>query len=461
MRAIYNFGALFPFLTPGAHALYETTYHSTSLAIQPFTILQKSPSYDPDNTTLFLVCPVGTVVDQPGPTIYTSTGDLVWSNPSLGGCEDFNIQTFNGQQYLTMWLGSGSAVTALVTAFNTIPLDLTSVGGPADGFYANSIVQEIDIATNRVLFNWTSVDHIALSESYNNISQTGEGSSAATAWDAVHVNSIDKDSEGNYLISSRNCQTLYKVDKSGAIVWRLGGKMSDFVAQGNGTDFHWQHHARWRTDGTQISVFDDGAATIGNGSIIVDEPIATGKYLNVDQTAMTVSLASRFFPSPSTGFSVAEGSIEPYGNTVVVGYGSNPWVEAYDIDTATALFSAVIGPNNASIPLGGVTNYRVFQTSTLQFTGHPTQLPAVALINGTVYVSWNGATHVASYTLLTGSETGNVSTPVRNVAKSGFETAISATGSGAYISVAALAANGTTLGRGAIYKTSDGTAASR
>jgi hypothetical protein len=113
MRTIYNFAALVPFLTPGAHALYETTYHSTSLAIQPFTILQKSPSYDPDNTTLFLVCPVGTIVDQPGPTIYTSTGDLVWSNPSLGGCEDFNIQTFNGQQYLTMWLGSGSAVVGV------------------------------------------------------------------------------------------------------------------------------------------------------------------------------------------------------------------------------------------------------------------------------------------------------------------------------------------------------------
>lgn len=258
--------------------------------------------------------------------------------------------------------------------------------------------------------------------------------------------------------------------------------MSDFVAQDNGTDFHWQHHARWRTDGTQISVFDDGAATLGNGSIIVNEPIATGKYLNVDQTAMTVSLASQFFPSPSTfllcfrcndndggvptllldsGFSLAEGSVEPYGNTVVVGYGSNPWVEAYDIDTAATLFSAVIGPNNASIPLGGITNYRVFQTSTLEFTGHPTQPPAVAVTNGTVYVSWNGATHVASYTLLTGSETGNVSTPVRNVAKSGFETAISATGSGAYISVAALAANGTTLGRSAIYKTSDGTAVSR
>ena len=174
MRTIYNLAALVSFLTPGAHALYETTYHSTSLAIQPLTILQKSSSYDPDNTTLFLVCPVGTIVDQPGPTIYMSTGDLVWSNPSLGGCEDFNIQTFNGQQYLTMWLGSGSAVvgaqegsgnatmlnsnyeivmnvsavnpggtdlhefnivkpanqTALVTAFNTIPVRFHCAGGP-------------------------------------------------------------------------------------------------------------------------------------------------------------------------------------------------------------------------------------------------------------------------------------------------------------------------------------------
>lgn len=71
-------------------------------------------------------------------------------------------------------------------------LDLSSVGGPVDGWYLNALIQEIDIATGHVLFNWTSFDHIALDESYNNLTVTGEGGSSANPWDAVHINSIDK-----------------------------------------------------------------------------------------------------------------------------------------------------------------------------------------------------------------------------------------------------------------------------
>ncbi|KAJ7698326.1 ASST-domain-containing protein [Mycena rosella] len=335
-------GALLALLTPRVHALFETTYHSSPLAIQPFTVLERSPDYDPSNTTLFLTCPAGLNVVQPGPAIYKATGELVWADPSLGGCNDLNFQEFDGQQYLTVWVGVGSAAgggagsgtahllnsnyeivknvsavnpegtdlhefnivkpankTALVTAFLPVPLDLTSVGGLADGWYFNSIIQEIDIATGRVLFNWTSVDHIALDESYNNLTLTGEGTSASNPWDAVHINSIDKDAAGDYLISARHTQTIYKIDKNGTIVWRLGGKSSDFTAQSNNTEFHFQHHARWRMDDTQISLFDDGAAALGLSVIIINEPVATGKYLNIDQTAMTVSLANQFFPSPS------------------------------------------------------------------------------------------------------------------------------------------------------------------
>ncbi|KAJ7457549.1 ASST-domain-containing protein [Mycena galericulata] len=445
-------------LCPAAYALYEITYHSSSLAIQPFTVVERSPNYDPYNTTLFLTCPGGTDVLQSGPTIYSSTGELVWSDPSLANCEDFNIQTFNGEQYLTMWFGVGSPLAGtgdgvgLMLNSHMVQINLSSVGGPIDGWYLNAIIQEVDIATGDVLFNWTSIEHIALNESYNNLTATANTS--ATAWDAVHINSIDKDSAGDYLISSRHCQTIYKIDKNGTIVWRLGGKTSDFTAVGENTDFHWQHHARWRMDDTVISVFDDGAAVLDT-TLFIDETVATGKYLNVDQSAMTVSLAKRLFPSIATNVSFAEGSVEPYGDSILVGFGTNPWVEAYDAASEAVVFSAIIGPNNASLWLGGISNYRVFQTSTLEFTGHPTQPPNVSVTSEDVYVSWNGATHVASYTLLTGPSAEEVVTEVVNVAKTGFETKMSAAGSGAFIAVAALASNGTTLGTSAVYNTSD------
>ncbi|KAF7326566.1 hypothetical protein MVEN_02609800 [Mycena venus] len=482
------------YLAPRVLAEFEITYKSSPLAIQPLTILERSLDYDPDNTTLFLTCPVGIDVSQPGPTIYDSRGELVWADPSLGSCGNLNLQTYDGEDYLTMWVGNGSAgtgqqtgsgvgimlnsryeiehnvtavnpeatdahefnipgpenKTALLTAYHAIPFDLTSVGGPQNGWYLNAIIQEIDIATGSVLFNWTSIDHIAFSESYNNISQTGEGDSTFP-WDAVHINSIDKDSAGNYLISARHTQTVYKIDKNGTIIWRLGGKTSDFTPIGNNAQFHWQHHARWRADESQISLFDDGAAIIDT-TVLIDEPVASGKFLAIDQDAMTVELVGRFLPSPISGFSLAEGSTEPYGSTVVTGYGFNPWIVVQDFATSAVLLSATIGPNNSSLSLGAVTNYRAYQTSTLRFTGRPTQPPSAVLDGEDVYVSWNGATHVAEWALLTGSTVENVTTVVATVPKTGFETKMSAAQSGAYIAVAGLAANGTTLGTSAALR---------
>ncbi|KAJ7268114.1 ASST-domain-containing protein [Mycena haematopus] len=502
MRWLFPLAAVFRFTPVGVQALFEPTFHSSSVVVQPLTILERSPLYDPENTNLFLVCPNGVAVAEPGAAIYKSNGELVWADSTFGNCYDFNIQQYNGQQFLTLWVGAGSAAvgqqmgfgtvlmmnssyqvvmnasavnpegtdlhefnivkpenkTALVTAFHTIPMDLSSIGGPVDGWYSNGVIQEIDIATGDVLFNWTTFDHISLLESYNNISLTGEGFSANNSFDAVHINSIDKDCEGNYIISARHSQAIYKIAANGTILWRLGGKMSDFTAIGNDTEFHFQHHARWRLDETHLSLYDDGAAVIAPINII-DEPVATGKYLKVDQESMTVSLTKRFFPSPNRNYTLAEGSVEPYGDTVVVGYGSVPWLEVYSFETEKLLLSAVIGPNNASLWNGGVSNYRAFQTSTLEFTGHPTQPPNVSVTGGDIYVSWNGATHVASYTLLTGKSATDVSKQVTRVPKSGFETKISAKGSQKFIAVAAQAANGTTLGKSAVYKLSDGTIA--
>ncbi|KAF8125212.1 ASST-domain-containing protein [Mycena galopus ATCC 62051] len=506
MRWLFPLTAtIFKFVPLGVQALFESTFHSSSVVIQPFTILERSLLYDPDDTNLFLMCPNGLAVAEPGAAIYKSNGELVRANSTFGNCYDFNVQTYDGNQYLTLWVGAGSAAvgqqmgfgtvlmmnsnyevvmnvsavnpegidlhefnivkpenkTVLDTAFHTIPMDLSSIGGPMDGWYSNDVVQEIDIATGNVLFNWRTFDHVSLLESYNNISLTGEGFSEADPFDAVHINSIDKDKEGNYIISARHSQAMYKIAANGTILWRLDAK-GRRIHSWNDTEFRFQHHARWRMDETHLSLYDDGAAVFVS---TVEE--------------MTVSLTKRFFPGPSTWLffelrvrqrftlrhsldkncSLAEGSIEPYGDTVVLGYGSLPWTEAYSFDTEELLFSAVIGPNNASLWNGGISNYRAFQTSTFKFTDHPTQPPNVSVTGGDIYVSWNGATHVASYTLFTGKSAQEVSKKVTRVPKSGFETKISAKGSQDFISVAAQAANGTTLGQSAVYRLSDGTIA--
>ncbi|KAF8205457.1 ASST-domain-containing protein [Mycena galopus ATCC 62051] len=389
--------------------------------------------------------------------LFTSNGELVWANSTLGNCYDFNVQTYDGKsvphavQLRHERLRRESQTdlhefnivkpenkTVLVPAFHTIPVDLSSIGGPVDGWYSNDVVQ------------WTTFDHISLLESYNNISLTGEGFSEADPFDAVHINSIDEDKEGNYIISARHSQAVYKIAANGTILWRLGGKFSDFTAIGDDIEFHFQYHARWRMDETCLSLYDDGAAVFVSTVVIRDEPVATGKYLKVVDQEMTISLTKRFFSGTNKNCSLAEGSIESYGDTVVLGYGSLPWTEAYSFDTEELLFSAVIGPNNASLWNGDIH---------LRVHGHPTPPPNVSVTGGDIYVSWNGTTHVASYTLFTGESAQEISKKVTRVPKSGFETKISAKGSQDFISVAAQAANGTTLGQSAVYRLSDGTIA--
>ncbi|KAF7291826.1 hypothetical protein HMN09_01242800 [Mycena chlorophos] len=482
-------------------AIYEVTYHSSPLAIQPLTILYRDPSYDPDNTTLFLVTPSGSAIEQLAPVIYDANGQLVWADPTIGNSNDLNFQMYAGKPVLSMWVGPGnpatgpevghgtvqlwdetytfvtnvSAVngdqktdfhefqivkpqntTAILTAYNPIQADLSSVGGPADGWYLNAMFQEVDIASGKVLFNWTTYDHIPLSESMITPAETSSGTSSSSPFDAVHINSVDKDTDGHYLVSGRHTWTLYKVNATnGDIIWRLGGNQSSFKNTTADASFFWQHDARWRGTDT-VSVFDDGAATLGDGTtpaIIITEPYSSGKKLQINEQAKTYELVEQFIPSPECGPSFAEGSVGVYGSQVVVSYGSNPWITVHDATTAQVLYSAVIGPNNSSLWQGAISNYRAYQTTTSQFVGKPKTSPSVAVVSGTVYVSWNGATQVAKYELYTGKSTSTVTTSLRTVSKTGFETALSGTGSLGYVQVAALAADGSVLGKTAVVST--------
>jgi len=57
--------------------------------------------------------------------------------------------------------------TALITIYNSVPQDLTPVGGSKNGRAWQGIVQELDIEkTGEVLFEWKSLDHVGLDESY-------------------------------------------------------------------------------------------------------------------------------------------------------------------------------------------------------------------------------------------------------------------------------------------------------
>jgi hypothetical protein len=338
------------------------------------------------------------------------------------------IQAGNGQAADLHELVLTPRGTALVTAYSTITGDLRAVGGPASGPITESTVQDVDIATGRVLFEWNAHDHVAPEESYTKFA-------AGTAFDFFHVNSIDVDSDGNLLVSARNTWTVYKVDRiSGAVLWRLGGKKSDF-ALGSGVRFAWQHDARRQPDGA-LTLFDDEAAPQQASE-------SRGLVLRVDESARTASLVRQYTHKLLAG-SQGDLQILPNGDALI-GWGALPNVSQFSHE-GTLLFDAHFPTT--------VQSYRAFR---LPWRGHPTDPPSVAAVRRTgggrtVYASWNGATDVARWEVLGGSTPESLG-PLASATRSGFETAIATETGPPFVAVRALDAAGHELGRSASIRT--------
>ncbi len=75
--------------------------------------------------------------------------------------------------------------TALILAEQMTTANLTSIGGPADQRVFTGIVEEVDVATGRVLFWWNGADHVPYRDIHLPLP-----SSAAAPWDWFHINAV-------------------------------------------------------------------------------------------------------------------------------------------------------------------------------------------------------------------------------------------------------------------------------
>src|SRR5215218_6957805 len=395
---------------------------------------------------------------QDGPLILDNSGEPVWFHPLQNEDEDtmdFKVQYYKGEPVITFWeghhtgYGRGEYVildssyreikrvragngyqgdhheflitpqdTALITIYGKVRRDLSSVGGSKAGRVLDGIAQEIDIATGKVLFEWHSLEHVGLDDSYSK------------PFDYFHINSIDVDHDSNVLISSRNTCAVYKVDRqSGEILWRLGGKKSSFE-MGPGTRTRYQHDARRQPDGT-ITIFDNGGVKKDDRSY--------GLVLELDEDEMSATLV-REYPHPEGRLVGTQGSVQvlPNGN-VFIGWGSNPLFSEFSRD-GELLFDAAFPPL--------VESYRAFR---FPWSGHPSDDPAVAVEAGSadelrLYASWNGATEVASWQVVAGSSPDKLEPVGSGAPKAGFETAIRVNTSEPYVGVEARDGSGRVLG---------------
>src|SRR3712207_2056322 len=125
------------------------------------------------------------------------------------------------------------------------------MGGARDAQVIEGVVQEVDVETGEVLFDWHSLDHVPIEETWRPTPKDGK-----VPHDYFHINSVEEDADGNLVMSARNTNAVYKVNRrTGKLMWTLGGKNSDFE-MGEGVKFGIQHDARWLSDDV-LQIFDN------------------------------------------------------------------------------------------------------------------------------------------------------------------------------------------------------------
>jgi hypothetical protein len=458
---------------PAAAPKNYQSFHSLSGVRPPIvTVASKAPTATGD---LFLAPYSG--VGQYGPMILDEHGGLIWFQPIPAGARaaDLRVQQYEGKPVLTWWqdplVANGSRQaglvidsssyknlaivragngyqpdlheftitpqgTGLITVYSAIMCDVSAAGGPRNGAVADTLLQEIDLKTGLVMYEWHSLDHVPLAYSYASAATT----SLAQPFDYFHINSIDVQQNGDLLVDARNTWAAYDVDSgTGQVRWEIGGKHSSFK-MGPGTSIAWQHDARQQPNGA-ITFFD-------NGAFPQVHPQSRAIEVKLDMARMTDTLVrSRVHRNPLVAGSQGNVQALPSGDWVV-GWGQAGYLSEMDA-AGHVLF-------NAHLP----SSWESYRTYVLPWSGQPTEPPAVAVTpaanaatGAVVYASWNGATAVSSWRVLAGSSPGSLA-PVAVAGRAGFETAISLPAGTAapYVAVQALDATGAVIGVSAVVK---------
>ncbi|KAJ5351913.1 hypothetical protein N7452_000887 [Penicillium brevicompactum] len=417
------------------------------------------PSQNGNSSEYVFIAPYSSSggLSRPGPYIYRKDGDLVWAGTGYyaGFVGNFHPTTYKGKHVLQGFQGSmdGShgegfgqhllldqnyehvvsskaanhrissihefnvidGKTALIEIFDIVPTNLSAYGGNSSQLWlGNGIFQETDIATGNLVFEWNGLDHVDPSESLVSLgsSKSNSGLSFAQAWDWLHINSVDKNEEGDYLLSSRHTSTIFKINGTdGSIIWRLGGKKPSFKQSGNWT-FGFQHHARWHPElsqpGTEVISFFDNS---GNGEITFNN-VSRALIVQLNHTDHTATTL-RKTTAPYDLQAESQGNAQLLSDDrIFVNWGSAGAITEFNADNEV-IYHAFIESS---------VSYRGFLGN---WTGIPTETPALVALKSSsnlveLHVSWNGDTETKAWRFL--YVNGGKKTRVGQVDRHSFET---------------------------------------
>ncbi|HEX4734851.1 MAG TPA: arylsulfotransferase family protein [Thermoleophilaceae bacterium] len=422
------------------------------------------------------------LVGTGGPMVLDNKGHYVWLKAATKTAPDtlnLQVQRYQGKPVLTYWDGTVSNTgemlgnwhvlndrykeiakipaeldgwrpsghefyitksgTALTTGYKYIPhRDLSSRGGSTDQTLLDSGVVEVDIKTGKLVRAWSADGHIPMSDG---VPPANPNSPAA--YDPWHINSIDVDKDGNWLVSMRNTWAIYKINSTtGAIIWTLGGKSSSFAVPDN-VAFAFQHDARWLPNG-EMTIFDNDCCALipqPSGPPKTAPPIhgsqSRGMQIKVDEANKTVSLAREDKLYDLIAGTQGSRQVLSNGN-VMIGWGQQPFYSEFS--KAGKLLLSVRYPDQNE-------SYRAYRYT---WKGNPSGRPAAAARpsgkNTRVYASWNGATEVAAWRIWAGKSSRKLKVVAKKVTKAGFESSHTVRSAGPVVKVQALNKKGRVIG---------------
>nr|POE53588.1 hypothetical protein CFP56_28810 [Quercus suber] len=470
---------------------------------------------------LYMLTPRGDSLTNPGPMILDAHGELIWAghfdNEFGGQAYNLMMQTYHGEDYLTFWLGDdrlnssydvihkldaahGQSAdlhefvitpegTALLTAYQVIPRDLTAfwtfdLSSPDDQdphYIWDCLFQEVEIDSGELLFEWRASDHVPLNHSYHSIGTAG---TQDDPFDWFHINSVEKDTLGNYLISARYTHSIIYINGSTSeIIWTLGGLANDFADLNGGSaiSFAWQHDVRihpldmfpriYNPPESQpgiarllLTMFDNAAAdqdyeygsAFSRGLLLEATyptspfqaprrqiPVSPSLVDSISNTADARKIVEtngtnpdynvrviKIWKNPQGVRASSQGAVQVLAPTtshdakVLVGYGLNAVFTEFD-SNGTVLCDAHFGAKT-SWERGDVQSYRAYK---FPWTGAPRTPPNLVLSadNTQALISWNGATEVSEWVLQSSERNSGLERAWQNITRRsacGFETSL-------------------------------------
>lgn len=355
----------------------------------------------------------------------------------INDLDAFNMHEFN-------ILDGGK--TALACTYRTQTISLADFGRPGEETWAQTGgFVELDVESADVLFEWDSREQIPVHESVR--IQPWDSPQSAPGVDYVHINAVDKNPAGDYVISMRFANTIYLISGAdGHIMWRLGGLESDFDMD---FTFHKQHDVKFVESGEDYHVISlmNNASDEGE----TDEDISAALFIHLDMNTMTARVIQRI-ERPDGGLTRLRGNVQklPNDNTFV---GWSQW--GYHSEHA---------PNGdllmwAKFASERFSSYRSYK---FDWIGRPTTPPdVVSSVYGTnsediltiIHVSWNGATDIAGWNFYARAYDEGDNVFIGHTAKTDFETMFLADGFMDWVSVEAIDKDGNVLGSSDLQRT--------